>query len=71
MWRRQEDFVYSKCDRCGKATTGTNNGTDLTALPPEWDHEMTAWLVVCTPCFEKYTREEWIAWYEKRMARGV
>lgn len=61
---RQERFIRSKCDRCGKSTKAhQNNESDLYRLPHEWPAPLSDEGDFCEPCIDRYDEANWLAWF--------
>jgi len=60
---REERFIQSKCDRCGKSTKARQTGIgDLYTLPHEWPAPLSDTGDFCEPCIERYDEADWLAW---------
>lgn len=64
---KQERFLWSKCDRCGKTTKAMQNGIgDLFTLDPEiFGPPMGDQGAFCERCCTKYDKANWEAWFRK------
>lgn len=64
---RKERFIYSKCDRCGKATPTVQNGEhDLFTLPEDWGELCAGEGSFCQRCIDRYDPDNWRQWLIRR-----
>lgn len=68
MNRRQE-FISSKCDRCGRATSLNHGG--LIVLLNEWGYPLGDQGCFCEKCFEKYDKDDWLSWFKTHRSDWV
>lgn len=70
--RKEERFVASKCDRCGKATPARQNGIgDIFTLPEGFGAPLTDQGDFCAACCAKYDRENWIEWFKQHRPEAL
>jgi hypothetical protein len=63
----RERFTRSKCDRCGKATSGNiHEEGDLFTLPHEWQKPLSDQGDFCGKCVERYDEANWLVWFRER-----
>lgn len=64
--RRQQEFVESKCDRCGRTTSfGGRDGEGLYVLEHDMPHGMADQGAFCLDCIARYDVENWLAWFRQ------
>lgn len=62
---KQERFVASKCDRCGKATPARQNGIgDLFVLDHEYQFPLADQGAFCASCCKSYDEADWLEWFK-------
>lgn len=63
---RQQRFIRSRCDRCGKATKALqNNESDLYTLPHEWPEPLSDVGDFCERCIAAYNAANWLEWFAR------
>ena len=65
MPRNRDDFIFSKCDRCGRVTSHSRDGVGLFVLEHDLPHGLADQGSFCMRCITRYSTEEWYQWFRE------